>query len=80
METSTAVKSAAMTAQNEQEPVKLLKRIGSTVYTVNAYFSENANETLADKILRLARNDGLDFQSKKLKLVDGRLSQERSAV
>lgn len=45
------------------EPVKLLKRIGSTVYTVNAYFSSTTNETLEDKILRLARNDGLDFQS-----------------
>lgn len=46
------------------EPVTcLLKRIGSTVYTVNAYFSSMTSETLEDKILRLAKNDGLDFQS-----------------
>ena len=45
------------------EPYVLHRRIGSTVYTANAYFSTETSETLADKILRLARNDGLDFQS-----------------
>ena len=59
---TTAVKSAAATAPTGREPVKLLKRIGSTTYTVNVYFSDTTKETLTDKILRLARNDGLDFQ------------------
>ena len=45
------------------EPYVLQRRIGSTLYTVKAYLSESTNETLEDKILRLARNDGLDFQS-----------------
>ena len=59
-------------------------RVGSTVYTVNAFFSNTTNETLADKILRLAQNDGLDFQSKQAEqsqksLRTGR-SSERSAV
>ena len=56
-------------------------RVGSTVYTVNACFSNTTSETLADKILRLARNEGLDFQSENARksLRTGR-SQERSAV
>ena len=63
------------------EPYVLKRRIGSTLYTVNVYFSERTNETLEDKILRLARNDGLDFQSEDAKksLRTGR-SQERRAV
>lgn len=56
--------SAAATSESERsEPVKLLRRVGSTTYTVNVYFSNNTSETLEDKILRLARNEGLDFQS-----------------
>ena len=56
-------------------------RVGSTVYTVNACFSNATSETLADKILRLAKNDGLDFQSENARksLRTGR-SQERRAV
>jgi len=56
-------------------------RIGSTVYTANVHFSSTESETLADKILRLARNDGLDFQSEQARksLRTGR-SRERSAV
>ena len=62
------------------EPYVLQRRIGSTLYTVKAYFSEKTSETLEDKILRLARNDGLDFQSEAQKsLRTGRL-QERRAV
>ena len=49
--------------QATPEPYVLQRRIGSTLYTANAYFSTETSETLADKILRLARNDGLDFQS-----------------
>jgi hypothetical protein len=56
-------------------------RVGSTVYTVNACFSNTTSETLADKILRLAQNDGLDFQAEQSQksLRTGR-SSERSAV
>ena len=81
MREATAGNGAAATVQDGREPIKLLKRIGSTVYTANAYFSRETNETLADKILRLARNDGLDFQSEQAQksLRTGR-SQERSAV
>ena len=49
------------------EPYVLQRRIGSTLYTVKAYFSETTSETLGDKILRLAKNDGLDFQSETAK-------------
>jgi len=63
------------------EPYVLQKRIGSTLYIANAYFSDKSSETLADKILRLARNDGLDFQTitAKKPLRTG-WAQERSAV
>jgi hypothetical protein len=61
MTTTTARKGAA-SMPNEAEPLRLRKRIGSTVYTVNAYFATNTTETIQDKILRLARNNGLDFQ------------------
>ena len=62
MTTTTARKGAA-TMPKEAEPLRLRKRIGSTVYTVNAYFATHTKETMQDKILRLARNNGLDFQS-----------------
>jgi len=81
METTTAVTSAA-TTPIEAEPIMLQKRIGSTLYTVNAYFSSTESETLADKILRLARNDGLDFQSEqaRMSLRMGQLQERRKAV
>ena len=63
------------------EPYVLQRRIGSTLYTVKAYFSGATSETLEDKILRLAKNDGLDFQSGQAQksLRTGR-SEERRAV
>jgi hypothetical protein len=54
---TTAEKSAAMTVQNEREPVKLLKRIGSTTYEVAVHFSSESNETLEDKIFRLIESE-----------------------
>jgi len=33
------------------------KRIGSTMYGVQVYFSDNAKETMNEKLLRLARYD-----------------------
>lgn len=52
---STAVASAATTLGENApaEPVKLLKRIGSTTYVVNVHFSNKSTEILEDKILRL---------------------------
>ena len=62
------------------EPLRLRKRIGSTLYLANAYFSTEASETLADKILRLARNDGLDFQSEQTQQSMRTGQSERRAV
>jgi len=56
MTTTTAVTSAAATP-TEAEPVKLQKRIGSTVYTVSIRFSDKATETMEDKILRLIESE-----------------------
>jgi len=44
------------------EPLRLRKRIGSTVYLTNLYFINSAAETMTDKILRLVKND-LHFAS-----------------
>ena len=49
---TTAVSAATMPEQGA-EPVKLLKRIGSTTYTVNVHFSETCTESIDDKLLRL---------------------------
>ena len=38
-------------------PVSLLKRIGSTDYIVNVYFSKTSKETLDDKILWLIERE-----------------------
>jgi len=64
--------------RTNSEPYVLKRRIGSTLYTANVYFSAKSSEILADKILRLARNDGLDFQSEQAQRT-GR-SEERRAV
>ena len=79
MENTTAVISPARTPI-EAEPLRLRKRIGSTVYVANAYFSAEASETLADIILRLARNNGLDFQSETIDPTRTGRSEERRAV
>jgi len=57
MNNTTALTGAAVTAQNEQEPVKLLKRIGSTTFVVNVYFSDKSAETMEDKILRMIERE-----------------------
>jgi hypothetical protein len=56
---TTAVTSAAATAAqtSEREPVKLLRKIGSTVYTVYIYPGNSSGETLDDKIMRLIRRE-----------------------
>jgi hypothetical protein len=42
---------------SQSEPVTMTKRIGSTVYKVNAYFNPAATETIEEKILRIIRNE-----------------------
>ena len=51
-----AVKTVA-TTPIEAEPRKLLKRIGSTTYTVTIRFSETATETPEQKMLRLIERE-----------------------
>jgi hypothetical protein len=54
MTTTTVRKDAAKTAVNdEREPVKLQKRIGSTMFTINVFTSPTATETAEQKTLRL---------------------------
>jgi len=53
---ATAVTSAAR-MPTEAEPVKLLRRIGSTTYIVNVRFSNTSTETMEDKILRLIESE-----------------------
>jgi len=47
----------AMTVQNEQEPVKLLKRIGSTTVEVTVHFSNSSKETMTDIICRMIERE-----------------------
>jgi len=49
----------AMMPESQAEPTMLLKRIGSTVYTVAVHFSQAEKETMEDKILRLIESDPL---------------------
>jgi len=46
-------------ATNEAKPIKMYKRIGSTVYEVQVYFNQDAKETMDAKILRLIKNEVL---------------------
>ena len=54
---------AADTAANPEavllpdQPVYMLKRIGSTTYKVAVHFSSDTKETATDKIARLIRNE-----------------------
>ena len=63
------------------EPIKMQKRIGSTVYKINVYCNPNAKETMDDKILRLIKND-LNLSAGNVKMGSpqtGRLSERGSA-
>jgi len=60
MNSTTAEKSAAMTVQNVHEPIKLLKRIGSTTVEVTVHFSKEGSgksETMADITRRLLERE-----------------------
>ena len=48
---------AAKTPEREGEPVKLLRRIGSTAYTVTVHFSDKETETMGDKLLRMIERE-----------------------
>jgi len=48
---------AATTATMWCEPVKLLRRIGSTTVEVTVHFSNTESETLEDKLLRLMERE-----------------------
>ena len=40
------------------------RRVGNTNFKVRVFFSENATETMEDKILRIVRNSGDHFGEK----------------
>ena len=50
---NTGAVSMATTSPVGSEPVKLLKRIGSTTYEVTVHFSNSSKDTMEDKLLRL---------------------------
>ena len=47
----------AMMPDKQAEPTTLLKRIGSTVYTVAVHFSQTEKVTMGDKVLRLIEGE-----------------------
>ena len=53
----TVKQGAAMTPEREGEPVKLLRRIGSTTVEVTVHFSNTSKETLEDKLLRMIERE-----------------------
>ena len=59
MMTTTALKSVAKTVSltSEREPIKLRKRIGSTVYIAKVMYNPTATETAEDKILRIIERE-----------------------
>lgn len=46
-----------MRTREDNNPPRFLKRIGSTTYMVSVYFSQTAQETLDDKVLRLIESE-----------------------
>lgn len=55
----TETKAVALTPNQtvQDEPVILLKRIGSTTYKVNIHFSKTSTESMADKVTRLLKRE-----------------------
>ena len=49
--------SAALTSHIGSEPVKLLKRIGSTTVEVTVHFCDSSKETMADIVSRLIERE-----------------------
>jgi hypothetical protein len=56
MNAATVRRDAAATA-DEREPLKMERRIGSTLYTINVYANPNAAETAEQIILRLIERE-----------------------
>jgi thioredoxin reductase len=56
---TTAEKSVAVTSGGNaaSEPVKLLRRIGSTTVEVTVHFSQTSKETMADIVRRLLERE-----------------------
>jgi len=42
---------------NTTMPIRMTKRIGSTIYEVHGYFNSTATETVEEKLLRIIKND-----------------------
>jgi len=81
MQNIVKIKGATPGMNIQAEPVKMRKRIGSTVYEINVYFNHDAKETMNDKIIRLIKND-LNFSANNGKISlsqTGRLSERGSA-
>ena len=56
--TTTAIKSAVTMPSNAQvEPIKLLKRVGSTTVEVTVHFNSNSTEAMADIVSRLIERE-----------------------
>jgi hypothetical protein len=57
---TTANESGARNGNCLHAPFSMWKRINSTIYEVEVYFSSESGETLDDKILRLVRGEALN--------------------
>ena len=53
---NTTSKKPTVTSE-KSEPVKLLKRIGSTTVEITVHFSKENHETLEDKLLRMMERE-----------------------
>jgi len=60
----------------------ITRRIGSTTYKLKVHFSENATETMEEKILRMVKNESLTDGEKCGIIESPQMSRqsERSAV
>jgi hypothetical protein len=56
MTITTTTASAAATLK-QAEPIRFVKRIGSTTYVISVATSPSATETLQDKLLRLIESE-----------------------
>ena len=57
MNCTTVKRDAAKTPKCAGEPVKLLRRIGSTTIEVTVHFSNTSKETMEDKLLRMIERE-----------------------
>jgi hypothetical protein len=58
MTSTTVLRDAAQRSRTaESEPIKLQRRIGSTLYEVSVRFSATSKETMQDKLMRLIERE-----------------------